>query len=101
MDDEVVEGIKELLNNPEAFKEFSQERFDHTDKDKSGLIDKAELEKALKEIAEEMKAPKPTQEFVGKILAKFDVDKSGKLDREEFNGFARYVLENFLVTFEK
>jgi len=99
--DEVVIGIKELLNNPEAFQEFSKERFDHTDKDNSGLIDKVELEKALKEIAEEMKAPKHTKEFVEKTLAKFDTDKSGKLDQKEFDGFARYVLENFLAQYEK
>lgn len=37
--EEAIEGIKELLNNPEAFKEFSQERFSHTDKDGNGLID--------------------------------------------------------------
>ena len=68
--EEVVEGIKELLNNPEVFKEFSQERFDHCDKDKSGLIDKAELEKALKEIAEEMKAPKTHSRVCGKDFSK-------------------------------
>lgn len=53
------------------------------------------------EIAEEMKAPKPTKEFVTKTLAKFDADKSGKLDPKEFNSFSRYVLENFLASFEK
>ena len=50
-----IEGIKELLNNPEAFREFANERFSHTDKDGSGLVDKTELEKALHEISEEMK----------------------------------------------
>ena len=98
--DEAIEGIKELLNNPDAFKEFAQERFSHTDKDGNGLIDFAELEKALVEIAEEMKTPKPTKEFVQKVLGKFDADKSGKLDAKEFDGFCKYVLENFLASFE-
>ena len=53
------------------------------------------------EIAEEMKAPKPTKEFVTKTLGKFDADKSGKLDPKEFDSFSRYVLENFLASFEK
>lgn len=53
--EEAIEGIKELLNNPEAFKEFAAERFSHTDKDNSGLVDRSELEKALAEISEEMK----------------------------------------------
>jgi len=99
--EDAIEGIKELLGNEDAFKEFSQERFAHTDKDGNGLIDQVELEKALIEIAEEMKAPKPTKEFVTKMLAKFDVDKSGKLDSKEFDLFSRYVLENFLSSFTK
>jgi len=99
--DEAVEGIKELLRNPEAFKEFSKERFEHSDKDGNGLIDRSELEKALIEIGEEMKTPKPTAEFVDNILRKFDTDKSGKLDPKEFGNFTRYVLENFLSTYSK
>jgi len=99
--DDAIEGIKELLGNEDAFKEFSQERFSHTDKDGNGLIDAVELEKALAEIAEEMKAPKPTKEFVQKTLKKFDVDNSGKLDPKEFDKFSRYVLENFLESFSK
>lgn len=99
--EEAIEGIKELLSNPDAFKEFSAERFSHTDKDGNGLIDQIELEKALNEIAEEMKAPKPTKEFVTKTLGKFDTDKSGKLDAKEFDNFSRYVLENFLESFSK
>ena len=99
--DEAVAGIKELLNNKEAFLEFSQERFSHTDKDGNGLIDAAELEKALLEISDEMKAPKPTKDFVTKTMAKFDVDKSGKLDPKEFDNFCRYVLENFLANYDK
>src|SRR5436853_180473 len=98
--EEAIEGIRELLSNPEAFKEFSKERFDHTDKNGDGTIDASELEKALVEIAEEMKAPKPTKEFVTKTLLKFDADKSGKLDTKEFDNFSRYVLENFLASFE-
>jgi len=53
--DDAIEGIKELLNNPDQFKEFAAERFSHTDKDGNGLIDRVELEKALNEISEEMK----------------------------------------------
>ncbi len=52
---EAIEGIKELLDNPDAFKEFSAERFSHTDKDNNGLVDRGELEKALVEISDEMK----------------------------------------------
>ena len=99
--EEAIEGIKELLNNPDAFKEFAEERFKHTDKDGNGLIDKMELEKALIEISDEMKTPKPTKDFVNKILDKFDTDKSGKLDAKEFDGFCKYVLENFLASFSK
>ncbi len=53
--EEAIEGIKELLNNPDAFNEFASERFSHTDKDNNGLIDKGELDKALVEISDEMK----------------------------------------------
>jgi Ca2+-binding EF-hand superfamily protein len=97
--EEAVAGIKELLNNPEAFAEFSRERFEHTDKDGNGLIDHSELEKAMVEISEEMGTPKPTKEVVQKTLAKYDADKSGKLDQKEFDLFSRSVLENFLAAF--
>ena len=93
------EAIKGLLNDDQAFKEFCEERFKHTDKDGNGLIDASELENALNEIAEEMKSPKPNKEFVTKIMAKFDIDKSGKLDPKEFDKFTRYILENFLSSF--
>lgn len=99
--EEAIEGIKEVLRNPEVFKEFAKERFQHTDKDGNGLIDRSELEKALHEIAEEMQTPKPTKEMVENILKKFDSDKSGKLDTKEFDAFTRYVLENYLAAYSK
>jgi len=96
MDQEAIQGIKELLKNQEAFKIFSKDRFDHCDLDGNGLIDSSELEKALMEVHEEMGTPKPSKDFVSKILIKFDTDKSGKLDPKEFDSFTRYVLEEFL-----
>jgi hypothetical protein len=53
MDDE-IQGILELLQNPDSFKEFSNDRFKATDLDKNGLIDINELEKALININKEI-----------------------------------------------
>lgn len=96
MDSEAIQGIQELLNNKDAFKMFSKDRFEHCDLDGNGLIDSSELEKALIDVHQEMKAPKPTKEYVQKILVKFDTDKSGKLDPKEFDSFTKFVLESFV-----
>jgi len=95
------EAFKAILNNDQAFKEFSDEMFKNTDKDGNGLIDDSELEKALNEMTEVMKLPKPNKEFVTKMMEKYDLDKSGQLDHKEFESFSKYYLENLLASFTK
>ena len=97
---EAINSIKELLENEQAFNDFVEERFAHTDKDKNGVVDAKELEAALVEISSESGAPNPSKEEVQKILDKFDYDRNGKIDKKEFSGFCKFVLQQFLQNFQ-
>ena len=50
-----IEGIKELLDNKEALKEFVNDRICHMSKDGNGLLDECDLQKILIDAADEMK----------------------------------------------
>ena len=94
--EDYINATKSMLNDPDKFAEFVNERFDNTDTDKNELIDIAELEKALIEIRERMDLPKPSEDEVRNILDTYDADKSGALDKKEFAEFCRSVLNDFL-----
>jgi len=99
--EDVISEIRSLLKDPAKFDKFASERFEHTDVDKNGVIDREELESAMIEIAEEMGVAKPKKSTVEKVLKKYDADKSGKLDREEFFEFTKWVLDNFIKAIEE
>ena len=94
--EDYINATKSMLNDPDKFAEFVNERFAHTDRDGNELIDIAELEKALIEIRERMDLPKPSEDEVRNILDTYDADKSGALDKKEFAEFCRSVLNDFL-----
>jgi len=54
-DEEIIEGINEILKSQENLEEYSKDKFEACDKDQNGQISFDELEKCLLEMAEEMK----------------------------------------------
>jgi Ca2+-binding EF-hand superfamily protein len=88
-----MEGLQEALNDETKFNEIAQAGFDSVDTDKSGQIDSAELEAAMKEISVALNIPAPTPEDVTAVMTALDTDKSGKLDFNEFKVFVRKMLE--------
>lgn len=88
-----MEDIKDLLNNEQKFNDMAKTAFEMTDEDKSGVIDKNELEKAMAQISSDIGIPAPSKEEVEEVFSVLDQDKSGKIDFNEFKLFVKKILE--------
>jgi Ca2+-binding EF-hand superfamily protein len=95
-----MDELKAILADETKFNELAHVGFTKTDTDKSGLIDAAELEAAMKEISTELGIPAPSKEDVSNVMTALDTDKSGKIDFNEFKVFVRKVFEAFISVAE-
>lgn len=58
--------------------------FNSADTDKSGFIEKGEINKFLTQIAKEKNIDPPSDKEITETLKKFDTNKDGKLSKKEF-----------------
>jgi Ca2+-binding EF-hand superfamily protein len=91
-----MEDLRALLNDEARFHEVAVLAFQTTDTDGSGVIDRNELEKAMKQISEDIGIVLPSQAEVDEVFNALDADKSGKLDLNEFKIFVRKIFECML-----
>lgn len=98
---EQIKTINSLLQDKNKLIQFSNDRFNETDLDKSNEVNRSELRKALENISQMLNLPHPDDNFTNQVLTQFDKDKSGNLDREEFQNFTLFVLENMYNVYSK
>ena len=89
----MAHAIKAILEDKEKLEEITKISFDSIDKDKSGKIDEAELEKVMSQIAGDMGAEPPTKEDVKHVFTRLDTDNSGLIDYDEFKVLITDVLK--------
>ena len=58
--------------------------FNSADTDKSGFIEKGEINKFLTQIAKEKNIDAPSDKEINETLKKYDTNKDGKLSKKEF-----------------
>ena len=66
--------------------------FDSVDKDKSGRIDRKELEVALNQFATDLKMDKVTSQDVEEYMKKLNKDKDEGVDKKEFGKLVQEMI---------
>ncbi len=89
-----MENLVAILNDEGKFNEIARVAFDSADNDKSGKIDKAELQQVMATISDDLGIDAPSKEEVDEVFVVLDSDKSGKIEYDEFKLFVRKILES-------
>ena len=88
--------IRDILNDENKLNKVAKGAFDEVDTDRSGKIDKSELDKLIEIICKDMGAVPPSHEECMEVFNQLDIDKSGKIDFKEFKVFVKDILESML-----
>ncbi len=70
--------------------------FNTADIDKSGFIEKGEINKFLTQLAHEKKIDPPSDKDITDTLKKFDTNKDGKLSKREFEVLVKKMIKEML-----
>ena len=70
--------------------------FNSADTDKSGFIEKGEINKFLTQIAKEKNIDPPSDKDITETLKKFDTNKDGKLSKKEFEVLVKKLIREML-----
>ena len=88
--------IREILNDESKLNQVTKAAFDEVDTDRSGKIDKDELDKLIKIVCKDMEIEPPSHEDCLEVFNHLDIDKSGKIDFNEFKIFIKDILKSML-----
>ena len=88
--------IRDILGDENKLNQVTKGAFDEVDTDRSGKIDKSELDKLIEIICKDMGAVPPSHEECMEVFNQLDIDKSGKIDFKEFKVFVKDILESML-----
>ncbi len=81
---EILQALNAVANDQTKFTELLDKTFEIIDKDKSGEIDRKELDHFLKEFIKEIGiAVEPDTETIDHFFKEFDKDASGTISKEE------------------
>ena len=88
--------IREILNDESKLNQVTKAAFDEVDTDRSGKIDKSELDKVIEIVCKDMGAVPPSHEECMEVFNHLDTDESGKIDFNEFKILIKDVLNSML-----
>ena len=88
--------IREILNDENKLNQVTRAAFDEVDTDRSGKIDKSELDKVIEMVCKDMGAVPPSHDECMEVFNHLDIDKSGKIDFNEFKVFIKDVLKSMI-----
>ena len=88
--------IRDILNDENKLNKVAKGAFDEVDTDRSGKIDKSELDKVIEIVCKDMGAVPPTHEECMEVFNYLDTDESGKIDFDEFKVLIKDVLNSML-----
>ena len=88
--------IRAILNNENKLNQVTKVAFDEVDTDRSGIIDKSELDTVIEIVCKDMGAVPPTHEECMEVFNYLDTDESGKIDFNEFKVLIKDVLNSML-----
>jgi Ca2+-binding EF-hand superfamily protein len=85
-------SLKEILTDKKKLDWLCKAAFDVVDTDKSGFLDKIELEAVMSSVASELGMPKSSKEDVDGILKELDKNDLGKVGLGDFRVMVEQIL---------
>ena len=82
------------MNYLKEASDVAKKAFDEYDKNKDGLLSKAELIPLLEKVAKALNLPKPSDKDVEEGIRNLDLNKNGVLEFNEFFNFFREVYQD-------
>ena len=89
----IKEVIRKKLMNENILGPLANKTFEEYDVNKSGFIEKEELEVILKEIYKTLNLAPPSNEEVNQELNRLDYDKDGRLNLEEYRELIKDLIQ--------
>lgn len=93
-------SIKDILQDKDKQGKLAKAAFDAVDTDKSGYLERNELEAVMSSVSSEFDFDQPTKEDVDEILKEIDVNSDGKISLNEFQAQIKQIL-NVMAENEK
>lgn len=84
--------MRDVLSDPEKLKKFVRAAFETMDKDKSGYLERNELEAVMANVASDINQSPPTKADVDEVLRELDENKDGRISLTEFQVLMEQVL---------
>ena len=97
----MVEALKEIISDDNAFHKITQLAFDKIDVDNSKHIDKDELYKIMLRISADMGVEPPKSQDVDEVFKGIDRDGDGQINYEEFSELIKNVLFSLITNNEE
>jgi Ca2+-binding EF-hand superfamily protein len=85
--------LEPLMKDPKKMKKLMEDSFAKVDVDGNGVLDHAEFEQVLVQIAKEIGVDSPTREEVDNILDLIDENGDGTISRDEFADLIEKVFQ--------
>lgn len=89
-----------ILTDDAKLWDVCDEAFAQADKNKSGVIERKELESVMKNVSILLNIPAPTKDFVDSVYEQLDVNEDGRINAEEFAVYTRNLLQEIYDTLE-
>ena len=92
----MAEEYKSLLENEEKINEIAKIAFDNVNTDKSGKIDKSQLEALMNQVFSDLSNELPTKKEIDEVFDYLDSNKKGSISFEDFKVLIKDIIKNMI-----
>ena len=92
----MAETYKKILEDEEKINEIAKVAFDNVNTDKSGAIDKTQLESMMNQIFSDLSNELPTKKEVDEVFDYLDSNKKGSLTFDDFKVLIKDVIKSMI-----
>ena len=92
----MAETYKKILEDEEKINEIAKVAFDNVNTDKSGAIDKTQLESMMNQIFSDLSNELPTKKEVDEVFDYLDSNKKGSLTFDDFKVLIKDVIRSMI-----
>ena len=85
-------SYKDVISDPAKMKRITKAAFETVDTDKSGYLEREELEVVMANVARDIGVDKPTKEEVDEMIIELDDNSDGRISLTEFQVLIEQVL---------
>jgi len=91
-------SVQDILEDKEKVRIISQAAFDSIDINKTGFLERKDVEALLINIAKDLNVKKPSKDEVDDVMKELDPDKDGKVRPDEFQVLVEEILGSMAQT---